>query len=384
MKWKRLSVWCLAAASGLLWNNLWAANPTAPEPADELFGTARVWPLKLELPPAQLEALRKEPKTYVKGTVREGDKLYTNVAVRLSGAAAAALLDKKPGLSLKFDEFEKDQYFHGHGRITLDNAEHDPSFLCEAMGGEAFRAAGVPAARVTFARLDFNGRDTGLYVLTQPLTRAFLSDHFKKTKGNFYEGNRNDVSDKLRLDSGAGKNQADLADLRKLAEAARENDPGQRLRRLTAILDTERFVSFLAAEVFTWHRKGYALEHESFRLYHDPVSDRLVFMPGGLEDAFGKATGPLVPECKGLVARAWLQAPEGQRLYRERMGKLLATAFRPDALQNRVTELAGKIRPVVARDPNDAKAFDGAVARLRETIAQRAKLLDEDLKKPAK
>ncbi len=354
----------------------------ASESEDELYSAPKVLQLKIELPQPQLEALRKDPKTYVKGTVREADKVYANAGIRLKGASSAQLLDKKPSLAIKFNEFESGQHFHGHEKILLNNSLQDPSYLCEAIGGEVFRAAGVPAGKVTFARIDLNGRDAGLYVLAQAPNRDFLSDYFKRTKGNFYEGNEGDVTDKLRLDSGNGPK--DNADLKNLANAAREGDHGQRMKKLAAVLDMERFISFTAAEVLTWHRNGYALSRDNYRVYHEPNANRMVFIPDGLDTLFGKANGALVPECKGLVAKAVLETPEGHRLYRERLTKLLAGAFKVDALHTRINDLAGKIRPAVARDPNEAKAFDSAVAQLRQTIAQRAKFIEEELKKPAK
>ncbi|MCX6904215.1 MAG: CotH kinase family protein [Verrucomicrobia bacterium] len=381
MKWNRL-FWMLAAT--LVWRQMITTPACAatPEAEDQLYGTPKVLQLKIEIPQAQLEALRKEAKTYVQGTVREGDKVFTNVAVRLKGAASAQLIDKKPGLTLKFDEFATGQYFHNHNRIALNNASQDPSFLLEAIGGEIYRAAGVPAPRVTFARVDLNGRNAGLYVLVQPANRDFLSDYFKKTKGNFYVGDKSDVTEKLRLDGGrSAKDQTGLA---KLAEVAREGNPNERTKKLGTLLDLDGFLSFLACEVFTGHRKGYMLDRNNYRVYHDPVSNRMVLMPDSLEDLFTKFNSPLAPECKGILARGVLESSEGQRLYRERMTKLLASAFKPEPLQSRVTDLAGKIRPALASDPNEAKTFDLAVARLRETIAQRAKFLEEELKKPAK
>ncbi|MCX6905188.1 MAG: hypothetical protein NTW03_17260, partial [Verrucomicrobia bacterium] len=104
MKWNRL-FWMLAAT--LVWLQMITTPACAatPEAEDQLYGTPKVLQLKIEIPQAQLEALRKEAKTYVQGTVREGDKIFTNVAVRLKGAASAQLIEKKPGLTLKFDEF---------------------------------------------------------------------------------------------------------------------------------------------------------------------------------------------------------------------------------------------------------------------------------------
>ena len=359
----------------------WVAGPgLAAEIEDELYGTPKLLALKIELPPAQLEALRKEARAYAKGTVREGDKVYANVGIRLKGAAGVQLLDRKPSLTIKFDEFESGQFFHGHEKVALNNALQDSSYLSEAIGGEIYRAAGVPAARVTFARVELNGRDLGLYVLAQTPNRDFLSDHFKKTKGNFYEGKASDVTEALHLDS--GKSPKDQADLKSLVNAAREGDLNQRLKKLGTVLDVDRFLSFLAVEVFAWHRNGYVLARNNYRIYNDPVTARLVFMPASLDELFSKSNAPLLPDGKGMVSRAVFESPEGRRLYRERMTKLLGTAFKVETLHPRIAELAAKIRPAVARDANETKAFDAAVAQLRENIAQRVKFLGEELKKP--
>jgi spore coat protein CotH len=349
---------------------------------DPLFATPKVLQLKLEIAPALIEELRKNPKGYVKANVREGDKTYSTIGLRLKGASSVKLLDKKPSFTLKFNEFESGQGFYGHEKVQLNNSASDPSYLCEAIGGAIFRNAGVPAAKVTFARVELNGRDLGLYVLSQAPNRDFLSDHFKRTKGNFYEGNQADITEKLRLDSGNGAKEQ--ADIKALVNAAREGDQGQRLNKLRNVLDLDSFISFLSVEMFTWHHRGYALDRDNYHIYHDPVADRLVFIPDALDGLFGKVNAPLQPDCKGMLARAVLDTGEGQRLYRERMTKLLGSAFKADVLQGRINDLAGKIRPAAARTPEEGKVFETAVAQLRDTIAQRARFIEEELKKPAK
>ena len=94
--------------------------------------------------------------------------------------------------------------------------------------------------------------------------------------------------------------------------------------------------------------------------------------------------GAFFIECRGIVARTFFESADGQKLYRERMTKLLGTAFKPDALVARVNDLAAKIKPAAARDAVETKAFDSAVAQLRDGITQRAKFLEDELKKPAK
>src|SRR5947207_1044336 len=67
--------------------------------SDELFSQPSVLQLKIEIPAASLEALKKDPKTYVKGTVREGDKAYADAGIRLKGCATFQSQEKKPSLA---------------------------------------------------------------------------------------------------------------------------------------------------------------------------------------------------------------------------------------------------------------------------------------------
>ena len=345
---------------------------------DELFSDAKILHVKIEIPPAGLAALKSEPRKYVKATVREGDKVYADIGLRLKGNGTFQPMEKKPSLALKFNEFTSGVKFHGHGKIFLNNSLQDGSYMSEAIGGQIFRAADVPASKVTFARVELNGRDVGLYVLAEAVNHDFLSQYFKKTKGNLYEGTNSDVTDRLEQDS--GETSKDQADLKALANAAKETDPAQRWKKLGSVLDLERFISFAAVEVLTWHRDGYSMDKNNYRLYHDPASGQMVFIPHGLDQLFSKPSGALVPEWKGLVAKAVLETPDGQRRFRERIYKLLGTAFKADALHAQITQLAGTIRPGLTKE-SETKAFDTAVAQLKDRISQRARFLEEELKK---
>src|SRR5205085_7461468 len=225
--------------------------------------------------------------------------------------------ESKSSLAVKFFDFASGLRFHGHAKIILDNAHQDPTFLSEALGAEIFRSADVPVGKVTFARVELNGRDLGLYVVAQAINREFLAEHFAKTKGNLYEGDHCDITEKLEQDS--GESSPDQADLKKLAAAAREPDRGQRWKKLAAVLDLDRFLSLLAGEVLTWHHNGYSMGRNNYRIYHDPAAGQMVFIPHSLDQLFTKPTGPLLPQWKGLLAKAVLDTPEGQQRDRERL-----------------------------------------------------------------
>ena len=216
-------------------------------------------------------------------------------------------------------------------------------------------------------------------MVAEAANKDFLSQHFKKAKGNLYEGSNNDITDKLEKDG--GDSSTEQTDLRALASAAKEPDLAQRWKKLAAALDVERFITFAAVEVLIGHHDGYTMDKNNYRIYHDPASDQMVFLPHGLDRLLAKTDEPLLPEWKGLVARAVLNTPSGQQKYLEKMSGLLTAAFKVDALNARIKELSATIRPSLAEsDSAAAKTFDDAVAKLCERIAMRASFIEQQLK----
>lgn len=340
---------------------------------EDLFARPTVWKLKIEIPSGGQEALRKDPKEYVKATVRAGDVTLTNVGVRLKGQTTYQSIDKRPGLTLKFNEFVKGQELMGRTKVLLNNSIQDPSCIAAIVAGEVFRNAGVPAPKSAFARVELNGRDLGLYSMTEAANKDFLAEYFKKTKGNLYEGDNNDITDKLEKD--AGDDSTDQADLKALATALKDPDVAGRWKRLGPLLDLERFLACAAVEVMVWHHDGYAMEHNNYRLYHDPGTGQMVFIVHGLDELFEKADGSLTPDFKGLAAKAILATPEGKKRYAETLSRLAGEVFKAEPILKRVDELAAIARTSV--DASATKAFDTAVASLKERISRRASYVQQ-------
>src|SRR5205807_1217440 len=130
----------------------------------------------------------------------------------------------------------------------------------------------------------------------------------------------------------SGDDSKDQKDIKALAAAAQQTDSAARLKKLATLLDVDRFVSFAATEVFTWHHGGYCLGKNNYRIYNDPGTNQMVFIPHGYDQLFGKPKGPLFPEWKGLVAKAVIDSSEGRAKYRDRMSALLANSFTLDAI----------------------------------------------------
>ena len=99
---------------------------------------------------------------------------------------------------------------------------------------------------------------------------------------------------------------------------------------------------------------------------------------------FVKTDEPLIPDWKGMVAKAVLTTPNGQKQYMAKMAALLAAGAKPEAMQREIGNLSALIRPtLVERNTSAAKAFDDAVAKLRQNVAGRVAFIEQQLKSQA-
>ena len=354
----------------------------AEPPGQNFFTHPDVHPFEIQLSPKSLAGLRAMPREYVTGTVRVDGVTYTNVGIHLKGVATFRPVDDQPSLTLNFGKFVDKQRFHGLRKIHLNNGKEDPTFLCEAISAEMFAAAGLPVARVTHARTRLNGRDLGPYVAIEGFTAEFLARYFHNTRGNLYDsGFTRDVTQPLERLS--GKAPDDWADLKALAAAARAPDLDQRWQQLVRVLDTNNFSRYLAMQVLTANWDGYALYKNNYRIYHDPESDRLFFIPHGMDQMFTPShiLMPLMPpHWVGLVARAFMETPQGRALYEQQIGLLYTNVYHAEALARRVDELAARVRPILAeRNEVAGQQYEQEAEELRERIKLRGHLIRQQL-----
>lgn len=348
------------------------------ELATEFFTGKAIRTFKIAIADDQLAALKKENRTYVRAKVTVDGTVLGNSAIRLKGMGSFQGLDSKPSFAVKFDEFVPDQEYMGLSKIMLNNSAQDGTYLAELMGLSLFRDAGLPAARVTHAYVQLNGRDLGLYVVMEAMNKDFLRQHFKSPKGNLYEAYLNDIDSVMDHDNGEDTQQTDR---QALVAAAKIADPTKRWDALQKMLDVDRFISHLVLEMFTSHTDGYALNRNNYRIYHDPVSDKFVFITHGLDWAFGNTGVSIWPPANSLMVKAVLPTPQGRNLYRERVGQLYTNVFKLDVLNKRLDEAAAKLK-AGARNPNETKAVDAYAAEMRNRLAARSKNIADQLATP--
>jgi hypothetical protein len=367
-----LAIWLLAV-------QVHAAVSAPNRAADELFTNASARRITINIPPEGLAVLRTNARTYVSASVRDGSNAPQNVAIHLKGSTGSfRRIDDKPGLTLDFDRYDANQRFHGLSKIHLNNSVEDASYLHELLGSEAFRRAGIPAARVGHAVVELNGRRLGLYVLKEGFTSEFLAQHFTRPTGNLYEPGKDgrDVDEPLDLQLGNAARRGQ--ELEQLTVVAGEPDLAERWRKLPHILDVDRFVAFMAMEILTGHRDGYCLARNNFRVYQDAVSGRILFFPHGMDQLFGYAKLPIEPRMSGLVARSIMEMPEGRQRFRDECSRLLRQVLAPAQLTARVDEKVAALARELS--PDESSALVRESGALKERIIQRLASVEQQLR----
>jgi spore coat protein H len=153
------------------------------------------------------------------------------------------------------------------------------------------------------------------------------------------------------------------------------------LQALRAVLDVDEFISFLAMEMLTSNIDGYAYTKNNYRIYHQPKTDRLVFLPHGLEMTLGNAG--FEPPQSSLLVKALLELPECQKQYQSRLEELGNKVWQVPVLTNRIGGLATRLI-AAAPDKAIAKTIEEESRKLRAQIVQRQQLLAAELKRAKK
>lgn len=335
----------------------------------DLFFSGPIPEIRLQLAPDAENALRKDPRTYVKAQFSSNGSKPLEIGVKIKGAAGSTRpYDDRPALTLNMDKYHRGQTYQGMDKFHLNNSVQDPTYLNEWIGSTISAAAKVPATRVTHARLRINNRDLGLFVLKEGFDSAFLKRHFADNKGSLYDGGfLQDIDADLQRDSGPGPD--DKRELKALLAACREPDPVKRKIALEKVLDVEEMISFLAVEQMLGHWDGYARNRNNYRIYFNPVSKKAVFFPHGMDQLW---EGYPVMEAPGAIVAAAVNAdPQWRRLYRKRVEALLPL-FEAKAMDKVIDTALKRIKPLVdALGKDFANGHANEVKGLRERVKAR-------------
>lgn len=363
-----------------------ASSPSpTPAPAVDAFDDSLVHAIELEVNAGGLAKLTPGNDERVRARLVFDGKTLDGIGLRLKGGDASRRpIEGKAGFSVDTDAFVDGLSLGGVTRLTLGNAVNDPSFVTEALVYEVFRDAGIVAPRTALATVRLNGETLGLYVMREGYDKAFLRRTFAKPGGNLYEGDlRIDVTNVEGMGLRTNEAKNDRSDLAALAVVVASTPDDGLLEAVGAHVDLEQLLTYWAVEAITHHWDGY-VRPNNYYVYHDPATDRLVFLAHGADWA-------MLDVDYGVLARPGDAAVLANRLYanaafRERLGARIAEVlernWRPQELLAHADRLAALVRSTGlggSREEVTLEGFERELAARKAFVAGRADVVRRQL-----
>jgi hypothetical protein len=323
------------------------------------------------------------PYTYFHAAVTVDGTAFDDVGVRKKALLGSASVEK-PGLKVKFDEYEDGAYL-GLDKLTLNNSVQDASITHQCLGYEVFAAAGLAAPRCNFAHVVVNGADLGVYVNVESPDDRFLARQFDDPDGTLFEGTLSDFRDGWTGTFAQKTNEEtdESARLDAVTDAIDAPDD-ELLGSLDGVIDLDEYLDFWATEVLIGHWDGYAGNTNNFFVYANPADDgRFTFMPWGIDATF-QSRDPF-GSFRSVVANAALprrlyRHPEGRERYVAALRGVVDRAWDEDTLDREADRMELLVLPYIDGD-HHAGFVDGQNAT-RDFIVHRRADLEAELDDP--
>jgi spore coat protein CotH len=134
---------------------------------------------------------------YQDATYYPVDFEWQDVKVRNSGIRVRGNTtrnDHKPSFRIDFNRYVDGQDLFGLKAIVINNSWHDPSVVHDDLSMLMFRKMGIPAPRQAHVRLYVGAAReyAGLYVISEEVSKTFLTANFGEDNGYLYEFHRQD------------------------------------------------------------------------------------------------------------------------------------------------------------------------------------------------
>ncbi|MBN2508007.1 MAG: CotH kinase family protein [Verrucomicrobia bacterium] len=379
-------------------NGAWAASP-----GGALFDTGRLLEVRVEIAPADWDALRKEHhdllaalgparfdrpepkpyKTYRADVVLDGTR-FEGVGLRKRGFLGSSSM-QRPSLGLRLGSFGPGRAFRGATRLSLNNNLQDPSQLHQVLAYAVFAKAGVPAPRCSLAHVTVNGTSLGIYSHVEPVRAPLLERHFGSAAGQLYEGQLSDFRpDWVKTFEAKTSAASDRRNLEAVV-AALQADDADLPTRLAPRVDIAAYLRFWAVEALLGLWDSYSNNGNNFFIYAPPHARPFAFIPWGADAAFGDRD-PFAPvktpesvKARSLLPHRLYALPSIRERYRARLRETLETAWREPELLAEVDRLQALVEDNIHVAPHH---FQNALSELRRFIRTRRAQLAPELEGP--
>ena len=195
-------------------------------------------------------------------------------------------------------------------------------------------------------------------------------------RGNLYDcGFVQDIDGNLKVTS--GEKPEDHSDIERLLDVAQTADRTNRWTRLQSVLDVDRFITLVALDVMVCNWDGYAMNRNNYRIFHDRSTDRLVFMPHGMDQMFWQPRSSMRPNFEGQVARFLFSAPGMQAQLDDRLARLMAETITVAVVTSTIQGALARVEPALKDRPDDLRNLKFHAGEFQAKVLDRIRFLQE-------
>jgi hypothetical protein len=255
---------------------------------------------------------------WIPATVTYSSKTWTQVGFRWKGHASLTgaynQQIRKLSFDLAFDHFESsfpeldNQRFYGFKSLAFGNAYKDPSLMRDKTAADIFRAAGVPAARSSFAAVYFDTGDgpvyRGLYTIIESPGDRMLEVQIGDGTGNLYKpwgmagkwlsvAELGEADIEAHFEKQTNEDTSDWSDAFRVLNAlhADRTDTAAWRSGLEAVFDVPAFLKVLAVSQSMVNWDSYGCMHHNHLVYANPLNGgRFLWMPWDLNESMEMTT----------------------------------------------------------------------------------------------
>jgi spore coat protein CotH len=372
-----------------------AAQSAQPGPAALLDGSALndVW---VHINARDWEDLHTH---YLDDTYYPVDFEWQGVKVRNSGIRVRGNTtrnDHKPSFRIDFNRYVDGQDFFGLNAIVLNNAWHDPSMLHDRLSMLTFRRVGIPAPRQAHVRLfvGANREYAGVYVVSEEVSKTFLTENFGEDNGYLYEFHHQDGENYGFEDPGPDlgwyiprfgpkthetESVANLyMPIRNLVEAVNDAPQSDLENKLADYLDINTFITELAVQNFFAQTDGLVggVGMNNFYLYRFAGKRLSLLIPWDQDNSFSRMD---MPPWEGmstnvLASKIW-DEPKYRNAYLKALLDVADIATAGGWLEQEASREYEQIREAAYVDPltpYSRDQFDQANAFVQQFARERA------------
>jgi spore coat protein CotH len=141
-----------------------------------------------------------------------------------------------------------------------------------------------------------------------------------------------------------------------------------------------RFLNFMATEMILSHRDGYSMAKNNFWIYVNPENGRMVFLPSGMDQLFGKADLPWNGNMAGIVSQAVMKTAVAEHEFKDAIKRLLPQLLAAENVDKLMKEALLALQNGVSR--REFTLIKREADALKQRIAERRGFLLEQMSQP--